>query len=145
MSKVTDRQVRGLRALLMEGKPLKAAALRTDMDEKTARKYRDLGQLPGELEDWPRSWRTRQDPFVDVWEEVQEKLELSPGLQANTLFAWLQQRYPGQFSNGQLRTLQRHIRQWRAAAGPPKEVFFVSIAAGKGATFAGQGEPPIEA
>ena len=39
-------------------------------------------------------------------------------------FAWLQQRYPGRFPNGQLRTLQRRLRQWRAAAGPPKEVFF---------------------
>jgi hypothetical protein len=94
------------------------------MDEKTARKYRDLGKLPSELEPWPRTWRTREDPFADVWEEVQEKLELSPGLQANTLFAWLQQRYPGRFSDGQLRTLQRRIRHWRAEAGPPKEVFF---------------------
>jgi hypothetical protein len=127
MSKVTDRQVRRLRAALMEGKSLKAAALRTVMDEKTARKYRDLAKLASELDDWPRTWRTRENPFADVWEEVQEKLELSPGLQANTLFAWLQQRYPGRFSNGQLRTLQRRIRQWRAAAGPPKEVFFAQI------------------
>ena len=70
MSRVTDRQVRRLRALLKEGKPLRAAALRADMDEKTGRKYRDLGRLPSELEDWPRTWRTRKDPFADVWEEV---------------------------------------------------------------------------
>jgi hypothetical protein len=108
----------------MAGKSLKAAALRADMDEKTARKYRDLGKLPAELVVWPRTWRTRKDSFANIWEEVREKLELSPGLQANTLFAWLQQRYPGRFSNGQLRTLQRRIRQWRAAVGPPKEVFF---------------------
>jgi hypothetical protein len=87
MSRVTDRQVRGLRALLRKGRSLKAAALRTDMDEKTARKYRDLAKLPGELEDRPRTWRTRTDAFADVWDEVQEKLEVSPGLQANTLFA----------------------------------------------------------
>jgi hypothetical protein len=124
MSLVTDRQVYRLRALLTTGKSLSTAALRTDMDEKTARKYRDLGRLPSELEPWPRTWRTREDPFADVWEEVQEKLEISPGLHANTLFAWLQQRYPGRFSDGQLRTLQRRIRHWRADAGPPKEVFF---------------------
>ncbi len=124
MGMVTDRQVRRLRMLLMDGKSLKAAALRTDMDEKTARKYRDLGKLPAELEVLPRTWRTRKDSFADVWEEVQEKLEISPGLQANTLFAWLQQRYPGRFPNGQLRTLQRRIHRWRAAGGPPKEVFF---------------------
>ena len=124
MGMVTDRQVYRLRAFLAAGKPVSTAALRTDMDEKTARKYRDLGKLPSELESWPRMWRTRKDPFADVWEEVQENLEISPGLQANTLFAWLQQRYPGRFSNGQLRTLQRRIRHWRADAGPPKEVFF---------------------
>jgi transposase len=124
MGKVTDRQVRRLHALLMEGKPLKIAALRTDMDEKTARKYRDLGQIPSERETWPRTWRTRKDPFADVWKEVQEKLETSPELQANTVFAWLQRQYPGRFADGQLRTLQRRIRRWRAAEGPPKEVFF---------------------
>jgi hypothetical protein len=124
MAIVTDRQVRCLRTLLKSGKPLKVAAMRVDMDRKTARKYRDLARLPSEMEEWPRAWRTREDPFADVWEEVREKLELSPGLQANTLFAWLQQRYPGRFPNGQLRTLQRRLRQWRAAAGPPKEVFF---------------------
>jgi hypothetical protein len=93
MSKVTDRQVRRLRALLAQGKSVKAAALRVDMDEKTARKYRDLAKLPGEMEDRPRIWRTRKDPFADVWEEVREKLEVSPGLQANIVFAWPQQRY----------------------------------------------------
>ena len=65
-----------------------------------------------------------EDPFADVWEEVREQLELSPGLQAKILFAWLQRRYPGRFSNGQLRTLQRRVRQWGATSGPPKEVFF---------------------
>lgn len=124
MGMVTDRQVYRLRALLTAGKSVSAAALRTNMDEKTARKYRDLGKLPSELEPWPRTWRTRQDPFADVWEEVREKLEISPGLQVNTLFAWLQERYPGRFSLGQLRTLQRRIRHWRADAGPPKEAFF---------------------
>lgn len=124
MGMVTDRQVCQLRSWLTAGKSVKAAALRTDMDEKTARKYRDLGKLPSELEPWPRAWRTRKDCFADVWKEVEEKLEVSPGLQANTLFAWLQQRYPGRFSDGQLRTLQRRIRHWRADTGPSKEVFF---------------------
>jgi hypothetical protein len=94
------------------------------MDRKTARKYRDQAKLPSELENWPRAWRTREDPFADVWEEVREHLEASPGLQAKTLFEWLQRRYPGRFQDGQLRTLQRRVRQWEATAGPRKEVFF---------------------
>jgi hypothetical protein len=98
--------------------------MRADMDRKTARKYRDQAKLPSELETWPRAWRTRPDPFAEVWEEVREQLELSPGLQAKSLFEWLQRRYPGRFEDGQLRTLQRRVRQWEATAGPPKEVFF---------------------
>jgi hypothetical protein len=94
------------------------------MDRKTARKYRDQAKLPSERDTWPRSWRTRQDPFADVWEEVTEQLEACPGLQAKTLFEWLQRRYPGRFQDGQLRTLQRRVRQWEAISGPPKEVFF---------------------
>ena len=36
----------------------------------------------------------------------------------------LQDDHPDHFPDGVLRTLQRHIRQWRALEGPPKEVFF---------------------
>ncbi len=127
MSLSTDRQVRRLRALLKSGKSLKAASMRADMDEKTARKYREAGKLPSELEVWPRVWRTRKDPFADVWNEVREQLEASPGLQAKTLFEWLQRTYPGRFEDGQLRSLQRRLRQWRATAGPAKEVFFAQV------------------
>ena len=69
--------------------------MRVEIDRKKARKCRDLGGLPGELEVWPRAWRTREDPFADVWDEVREKMELSPGLQANSLFDWIQRRHPG--------------------------------------------------
>lgn len=46
------------------------------------------------------------------------------GLQAKTLFEHLQQTQPGRFTDGQLRTLQGRIKQWRATEGPAKEVFF---------------------
>lgn len=60
-----------------------------------------------------RWWRTRKDPFEDVWEEVEQQLERTPDIYATTLFAWLQQKYPGQFTDGQLRTLQRRVKAWR--------------------------------
>ena len=41
-----------------------------------------------------------------------------------TLLRKLQDDHPEHFPEGVLRTLQRHIRQWRALEGPPKEVFF---------------------
>jgi len=38
------------------------------------------------------------------------------------LFEWLTEKYPDRYEPGQLRTLQRHIRVWRAESGPDKEV-----------------------
>ena len=99
------------------------AAAKAGMDAKTARKYRRLGQVPSELPPAPR-WRNRADAFVEVWEEVCELLKVSAGLEAKTVFEYLQRRYAGQFEDGQLRTLQRRIKTWRATEGPAKEVFF---------------------
>jgi hypothetical protein len=67
----------------------------------------------------------RPDPFADVWGEIQEQLGVSAGLEAKTLFEYLQRRYPGRFQDGQLRTLQRRVKHWRATEGPSREVFFV--------------------
>ena len=72
-------------------------------------------------------WRTREDPFDDVWAGVEEKLRINPGLEAKTLFEDLQRRYPGRFGDGQLRTLQRRVKIWRALEGPPREVFFPQV------------------
>jgi hypothetical protein len=123
---VTDHQVRKLMKLTTAGEPLETAALKAGMSANTARKYRRAGQLPSEVRATrePRSWRTREDPFGEVWEEVQALLEVNPGLQALTLFQELQRRYPGRFQDGQLRTLQRKVKAWRALEGPAKEVFF---------------------
>lgn len=120
---VSDRQVRLLMKQLRQGELLNRAAARAGMDEKTARKYRDTGRLPSEGRP-ERDWRTRQDPFEEVWEEVTRELNEASGLQGKTLLAELQRRYPGRFADGQLRTLQRKVRQWRALQGPGKEVFF---------------------
>jgi hypothetical protein len=123
---IKDAQVRRLRQLLGEGLPLYLAALKVGMDAKTARKYRHAQSLPSESFT-PKTWRTREDPFQDVWSELRDRLQLNPGLQAKTLFEDLQRRFPGRFQDGQLRTLQRKIKAWKAVEGPPKEVFFEQI------------------
>ena len=120
---VTDKQVRRLKNMLSEGKRLCASALKTEMDEKTARKYRDIGKLPSELNK-EHTWRTRLDPFENDWNEIKQMLETEPKLEALTIFQHLQRRIPGEYQDGQLRTLQRRIKRWRAAEGPPKEVMF---------------------
>jgi hypothetical protein len=74
-----------------------------------------------------RTWRTRPDPFAEVWEaDLVPLLERDEEgvLEATTLLDELQERYPGRYADGQLRTLQRRLRDWRALYGPPKEVFF---------------------
>ena len=97
------------------------AAMKADMDRKTARKYIDGGKLPSELTT-RRDWRTRADPFEEHWSEVVERLTLAPELEAKTLFEALQAEHPERYEDGQLRTLQRRIRWWRAAHGPDHEV-----------------------
>jgi transposase len=104
-------------------KLLGTAAAKAGMDEKTARKYVRAGRSPSELKK-PHAWRTRPDAFEDVWGEVRELLEDRAGLEGKTLFAYLQRQYPGRFQDGQLRTLQRRIKVWRAHEGPAREVMF---------------------
>lgn len=62
----------------------------------------------------PRHWRTRVDPFEGVWSEVLLWLQHDPDITAKALLARLQEKYPGRFSAGQLRTLQRRVAEWRA-------------------------------
>jgi transposase InsO family protein len=119
---ISNRQVRKLMKLLNQ-ETLSLAAAKAGMDEKTARKYREAGKLPSEMAS-ERNWRTRVDPYAEMWEELRGKLEVNPGLQAKTLFEDLQRRHPGEFHEGQLRTLQRRVKTWRALEGRAKEVFF---------------------
>src|SRR5262249_47731183 len=58
----------------------------------------------------PHSWRTRKDPFETVWPEILLWLQDDPESTAKSLLERLQREHPGQFSDGQLRTLQRRIR-----------------------------------
>jgi hypothetical protein len=124
---ITNQQMRRLRRLDGHGVPKEIAALRTGMDAKTARKYRRLGMLPSEVKPMDRDWRTHPDAFVEVWPDLEMLLQVNPGLLAKTLFADLQCRFHGRFVDGQLRTLQRRLKRWRAEYGPAKEVFFSQV------------------
>jgi hypothetical protein len=98
------------------------AALRAGMHRNTARRYVESGKLPSELRA-PRSWRTREDPFAEDWPGIVERLEVAPELEAKALFEHLVAAHPGRYEEGQMRTLQRRVKQWRAEHGPPKEIF----------------------
>ena len=61
----------------------------------------------------PRHWRTRRDPFEGVWYEVLLWLQEHPETTAKDLLARLRATHPGRFSDAQLRTLQRRVKDWR--------------------------------
>src|SRR5690606_6704830 len=121
----TDREGRKLMSDLNEGKSLSAAARAAGMSENTARRYRDLRQLPSESRPG-RTWRTRGDAFDPAdWAWVVEKLRSPEGakLQAKVLFRAMRKRedVAGTYTDGQLRSFQRRVRRWRAQHGPEKE------------------------
>jgi hypothetical protein len=110
----------------MEGKTQELAAATAGMSERSARKW-EKGPLPSAVRAKRRTWRTRADPFAEVWESEVVPLLVADEkgvLEAKTMLAELQGRHPGQFKQGQLRTLQRRFRDWRAEQGPEKEVCF---------------------
>jgi hypothetical protein len=122
---VTDAQVRLLRQKMAEGKTVAAAAAAAGMSERSAYAWK-AGALPSETKQ-PRSWRTRPDPFGDVWDADVVPLlraDTEGTLEATTVLGELQRRHGDGYGPGQLRTLQRRIHEWRALHGPSKEVMF---------------------
>jgi transposase InsO family protein len=97
-----------------KGRTQEQAAVKANIkSRKTVAKYEQRGQLPSELKQ-PRRYRTRADPFAEDWLELEKMLHAAPELEAKTLFAWLCEQRPGMYQEGQLRTLQRRIAEWRA-------------------------------
>ena len=102
---------------------LGAAAAKAGMDEKTARRWRRRGKPPSATRE-ARSYRTRKDGFSEVWPKIEEMLKLDASVEAKTIFEWLSREHGEKFQEGQLRTLQRRVKVWRARRGPAREVFF---------------------
>ena len=97
-----------------KGRSQEQAAVKANLkNRKTVAKYERLGQLPSELKQ-PRQYRTRADPFAQDWAEVEQLLRVTPELEAKILFEGLCEQRPGLYQEGQLRTLQRRVADWRA-------------------------------
>ncbi|WP_372613705.1 ISNCY family transposase, partial [Halomonas sp.] len=60
-----------------------------------------------------RHWRTRKDPFESVWPRIVGWLDNAPDQSAKGLLERLQREHPGTYSDGQLRSLQRRVKEWR--------------------------------
>ena len=124
---VKDLQVRRLFDVQNKYEYKYQAADAAGMSSKTARKYLKSGKLPGQCR-VEHTWSTRRDPFADDWSFVIQLMEDTQAtLEAKTIFEFLQRAYPGKYHNGQLRTLQRKIKKWKALYGPSKEIFFSQV------------------
>jgi hypothetical protein len=84
------------------------ASLAAAREEELGHRYRHSGKARA-----PHSWRTRPDPFEEVWAQIEERLAAEPERTAKSLLLELQGRYPGQYGAEQLRTLQRRVKEWR--------------------------------
>jgi transposase InsO family protein len=119
---ITPNQVKLYMKQRHQGDTQPQASAKAGISERSGRRI-DAGQLGQPKQ--PRHWRTRKDPFADVWErEVIPLLERSPTLTPITLFEELQERHPGRFGNHHKRTFQRRVKAWKALHGPDKEVMF---------------------
>ena len=99
-----------------------AAAARADISVSSA--YRiEKGKISGDKK--KRSWKTRKDPFEEVWSSIiLPQVESHPNLLAITILEKLQDDFPNKYPDRLLRTLQRRIKAWKVMCGPQKVVIF---------------------
>lgn len=99
-----------------------AAAARAEISVSSAHRI-EKGIISGDAK--VRHWQTRQDPFEGVWESIiRPQLELHPKLLSITILEQLQEKFPGEYPDKLLRTLQRRVKGWRLKYGPCKDVIF---------------------
>jgi hypothetical protein len=79
-----------------------------DPEEAKKRKYRRNKPLTK-----PHWWKTRKNPFEEIWDGICSRLTTDPERTAKSLLQELQELYPGKYTDNQLRTLQRRVRSWR--------------------------------
>lgn len=120
---INSEQVKVYMKTRNEGKTQVTAAAKAGMSERSGRRV-EKGELqPGRKR--KRYWRTRIDPFADIWEsEIVPLLKKTPQLTPLTLFEKLQKDHPGEYQDSKLRTFQRRVSEWKALYGPAKEVMF---------------------
>ncbi len=119
--RIKTQQVKIYMESRREGKTQVTAAAKAGMSERTGRTIEQEQRSINRQ----RNWRTRKDPFASVWvTELVPRLEQCPDLSALTCLEYLQERYPGQYPDQCLRTLQRRVKRWKAEHGPSKEVMF---------------------
>lgn len=119
LSRIRETQ-RGLRDHEAGANGAQAAEVNRDLTQfvtslSTAWKSGEVRPTHRKPSTGPRPWRTRVDPFEEAWPLVEQWLAEQPDATAKALFERLQNQTPAAFEPGQLRTLQRRVREWRTA------------------------------
>jgi len=120
---VRKQQVKVYMSARKNGSTQVTGAAKAGISERTARRIERRGA--GEKDRGSRHWRTRKDPFAEVWEaQLVPLLKNDAKLSAVALLEFLQEQAPERYPDTLLRTLQRRLKQWRAQHGPEQEVMF---------------------
>jgi hypothetical protein len=120
---INSEQVKIYMKARNDGKSQVTAAAKAGMSERSGRRA-DKDELQAGSKR-RRYWRTRADPFIDVWEsEIVPLLKKNAQLTPMTIFKKLQKDYPGECQDSKLRTFQRRVSKWKALYGPDQDVMF---------------------
>lgn len=121
---INDSQIRIYMSARTQGKQQITAAALAGICERSGRRIEKGEIIPGPQS--KRHWRTRKDPFAEVWEsEIVPMLLNAPDLQPKTLFEHLQKQHPGKYPKSKERTFQRKVKKWKGLYGKGKEVMFL--------------------
>lgn len=90
----------------------------------TARSGHDIEHNKRPKKQEPRQWKTRVDPFSEVWESEVVPMLKQGIYEATFVLNELQKKYLNKFSDSHLRSLQRKLKKWKALFGKEQEVMF---------------------
>lgn len=114
--RITDQQYRLYMTSRTLGFTQAISSAKAGFSPRSGRTLESLAILPSQRHQ--KRWRTRPDPFKEVWEsKIVPLLKETPHLSAISLLEYLQEHDPDQYPDPVLRTLQRRLRQWRALHG----------------------------
>ena len=124
---VTDAQVKEVRLNLNQGGSLRLAAMKAGMDRKTARKYRDLGQLPSETSTAHQGTQAAGSARATFGRDWRNCCSVSLACRPRRWWSGCSGNTRARTGNGSGGRVERRVRQWKAEHGPAKEVFFSQV------------------
>lgn len=118
---ISKTQKRDYMTYRKNGNTQKTAASKVDISQRSGRNIENNIQDDKKV----RTWATRKNPFAEVWDsDIVPLLTKNTALDASFILEQLQLKYPDKYPDNQLRTLQRHVKKYKAIYGNDKAVIF---------------------